>query len=233
MTPPIHFAELDSTNAYALLHAAELPDGQWITAERQSAGRGRRARPWISEPGNLYASLLLHSRNADPPRQQLSFVAALALHDAVAQVLPGVPLLLKWPNDLLLAGVKCAGILLESTGGSVVVGIGVNLAHHPQGTERPATSLAAHGARVTPPVFLELLADAMSARLAAWRASGFAPIRAAWLARAAFIGQRIEARLGHETLTGTFEDLAEDGALALRIHGLGLRPVHAGEVFGL
>src|SRR6202047_5133871 len=137
--------EIDSTNAEALRLMRQGERGPlWIAAERQSAGRGRRGRSWISVPGNLHASLLLTDPGPAEHWPQLSFVAALAVHDAVVEVAPDVrPMLeLKWPNDLLLAGAKFAGILIEGEGreeeGAVAVGIGVNCTAHPAGTAFPA-----------------------------------------------------------------------------------------------
>lgn len=206
-----------------------------MRADRQTAGRGRRGRAWVSEAGNLYASLLLKPRPTDPPRQQISFVTAVALHDTIAALVPNrdIGLQMKWPNDLLLQGHKVSGILLESTGGALVVGVGVNLAHHPDNAERPATDLAMHGFHVSPADFLLGLQSTFASRHALWRAAGFLPIRDAWLARAAYLEQPIEARLGTETLTGIFETLDADGALRLRLPDGSRRAIHAGEVFGM
>src|ERR1700680_1561156 len=148
--------EIDSTNAEALrlLRQGE-PGPLWITAQSQSAGRGRRGRKWLSAPGNLHASLLLTDPGPVEDWPQLSFVAALAVHDAVVEVAPEIrpQLELKWPNDLLLSGAKFAGILIEGEGreeeGAVAIGIGVNCTAHPAGTAYPATNLLAAGARVS------------------------------------------------------------------------------------
>ncbi len=126
---------LGSTNVEALALARQGERGPlWVTAERQTAGRGRRGRAWISEPGNLYASLLLTEPASSDHWPELSFVAALAIHDAVVDVAASLKpkLAIKWPNDLLLSGAKFAGILIEADGGeAVAVGIGVNCASHP------------------------------------------------------------------------------------------------------
>src|SRR5947209_11937916 len=140
---------LGSTNAEALNLARQGERGPlWVTARRQSAGRGRRGRAWISPPGNLYATLLLTAPAPGERWPQLSFVAALAVHDALVEVASDCrPLMaIKWPNDLLLAGAKFAGVLIEGEGdGAVAVGIGVNCARHPADTDYPATDLAAAG----------------------------------------------------------------------------------------
>ena len=113
----IAYDTLGSTNAEALARARGGERGPlWITAVQQTAGRGRRGKAWVSEPGNFYASLLL--TDAAPPAHlpELCFVAALAVRDAVCAAAPRVApqIKLKWPNDLLLQGAKLAGILIEA-----------------------------------------------------------------------------------------------------------------------
>src|SRR5262249_7355107 len=142
-----------STNAEALALARAGECGPlWLTAQQQTAGRGRRGRIWVSEPGNLFASLLLADPSPPARAPELSFVAALAVHDATATLLPGAAsrLALKWPNDVLIDGKKFCGILVEGEGAAVVVGIGVNCMHHPVQAAFPATDLAASGLAVTP-----------------------------------------------------------------------------------
>jgi BirA family biotin operon repressor/biotin-[acetyl-CoA-carboxylase] ligase len=234
------YETLGSTNTEALALARAGEAGPlWITAARQTAGRGRRGRNWVSEPGNLYASLLL-SGLAHPERApELSFVASLALHDAIAALAPqlGSRLTLKWPNDVLLDGAKLAGILLEAERMpgrplAVVIGIGVNCAHHPGATGYPATDLAAHGVTATPELLLARLAVAFAARRAEWEA-GFATIRAAWLAHAMGLGSEIRVQLPERELTGRFESLDPDGRLLLRLASGETELVLAGDVFGL
>jgi len=225
-----------STNALALAHARGGERGPlWVTARVQTAGRGRRGRTWVSEPGNLYASLMLTDPAPPGRAAQLAFVAALAVADAIATTAPALAgeLAFKWPNDVLLGGAKVAGILIEAEGTSplmAAIGIGVNCRHHPEAAEFPATDLAAADAAVSvEAVFMEL-SDAMVRRLREWQA-GFAPIRAAWLARAAGLGGEMRARLGTRELTGRFEGLDEDGRLRLRRADGTLETIAAGEVF--
>jgi BirA family biotin operon repressor/biotin-[acetyl-CoA-carboxylase] ligase len=228
---PAHFTHLQSTgstNDWLLARTAEVADGHWVIADRQTAGRGRRGRVWSDGAGNLMTSVLVR---AERPVQQLSFVAALALRAALDL---GDRVVLKWPNDLLLDGVKVSGILLEGAGDVLVIGMGVNLAQHPELCERPATSLAAAGLPV--PLPLDVLARLMPAFAdyrALWAAQGFGPIRTQWLAHAGGVGERITVRFGLETIEGRFEGLEADGALALRLDDGCLRAVHAGEVFAL
>ncbi len=141
-------------------------------------------------------------------------------------------LTLKWPNDLLFRGAKLAGILLERAEDAVVIGVGVNLAHYPEDTDRPATSLAAHGTAPDPAIFLETLADIFSRWLARWRGEGLAPIRDRWSARAHPPGTALTARLPDGTaFDGLFERLDADGALILRLADGSRRVIHAGDVF--
>jgi len=229
---------LGSTNAEALNLARHGERGPlWVTADRQSAGRGRRGRAWVSEPGNLYASLLLTASVPAGHRPELSFVAALAVHDAVAAVAAHVgPLLaIKWPNDLLLAAAKFAGILLEGESGgtgALVVGIGVNCANHPGDTEYPATDLAAAGAPVSPATLFAALSDKILERIAQWNAGeGFSATRADWLARAAGIGETVRVRLADREIVGRFEALDPAGGLVLRLPDGAATTIAAGDVF--
>ena len=236
----IAYDTLGSTNAEALTLARGGEAGPlWVTSARQTAGRGRRGNAWTSEPGNLYASLLLTDAVPAGKAPELCFVAALALHDAVGEAIPRLraKLKVKWPNDLLLDGAKFAGILIEAetTQGSspaVVIGFGVNCAHHPGDTPYPATDLAACGAAVTPEALLARLSGAMQARLEQWDSgAGFAATRADWLTRAAGIGGDIIVRVANRELTGKFETLDRIGRLMLRLPAGTLEAITVGEVF--
>ncbi len=235
----ISFDTLGSTNAEAIARARAGERGPlWISAVRQTAGRGRRGNVWTSEPGNLHASLLLSDPAPAAHLPELCFVAALAVRDAVSVVAPSLSsaLRLKWPNDLLLDGAKLAGILIEaeSAGGrtATVAGVGVNCAHHPRDTAYPATAFAAHGVSATPDELFRALSGAMAGRLAQWdRGAAFAAIRAEWLAHAAGIGGDIVVRLPDREIVGKFESLDQGGRLMLRLPAGQLEAVAAGEVF--
>jgi len=235
----IAFESVGSTNAEALSRARAGDRGPlWVTAQTQSAGRGRRSNTWVSPPGNLYATLLLNEPSAPAQAPQLSFVAALGLHDALAECAPqlGPQLKLKWPNDVLLGLAKVAGILIEGESEpnfAVAIGLGVNCASHPDGTAFPATDLKAADALVAPAQLFAALTAAMQRRLAQWqRGEGFVAVRADWLKRAAGLGEPIRVRLTERELSGRFEGLDEQGRLLLR-GSSGLTIVTAGEVFGL
>ncbi len=230
---------LGSTNAEALKLARAGERGPlWITAQAQTAGRGRRGSSWVSASGNLFATLLLTEPSVPALAPQLSFVAALALHDAVSEAAPQVaqPLSLKWPNDLLLGGEKLAGILIEGDNDKafvVAIGIGVNCASHPADTHHPATDLASAGARVAPGRLFAALAPAMERRLSQWRAGkGFAAVRADWLELAVDVGREIRVRLPELELWGLFEGLDDSGRLLIKTAS-GVTIISAGEVFGL
>lgn len=230
---------LGSTNAEALALARAGERGPlWITALTQSAGRGRRGSTWVSPPGNLYASLLLSKPSSEALAPQLSFVAALALHDALCDCAPRLgPLFkLKWPNDVLLGSDKLAGILIEGESEpvfAVVIGFGANCSGHPPGTAFPATDLLKAGAVVAPDALLAALSAATLRRLAQWQGgAGFASVRTDWLARAAGLGEEIRVRLPEREMRGRFRGLDEAGRLQVEQPG-GLATVTAGEVFGL
>ncbi len=218
---------IDSTNAEAIRLAASLSGPAWILARRQVAGRGRRGRAWTDPPGNFAASLLLRPKGGPADAARLSFVAALALDQALAQVCgPQARLAIKWPNDVLLNGGKVAGILLEGAGSggtvsALAIGIGVNLAAAPDiaqiepGATPPVSVLGETGIKVIAEDFLDLLAPAFARFQHQFETYGFAPIRQAWLSRAARLGQTITARGMNSSETGTFEGVDADGALIL------------------
>jgi BirA family biotin operon repressor/biotin-[acetyl-CoA-carboxylase] ligase len=230
---------LGSTNAEALQRARLGERGAlWVVAGQQTAGRGRRGRIWVSERGNLYASLLVAAGAPAEHWPQLSFVAALAAHDAIVEVAAGLKprLAIKWPNDLLLDGAKLAGILIEGADageeGAVAIGIGVNCTSHPEGADYPATDLAAAGSPVAPEALFGALSAKMLGRIAQWNhGEGFSTIRADWLARAVGVGDDVRVRLADKELTGRFEALDDAGSLVLRLPGGQATTIAAGDVF--
>jgi BirA family biotin operon repressor/biotin-[acetyl-CoA-carboxylase] ligase len=230
---------IDSTSDEARRRAEAGAAGPlWIMALRQTAARGRRGRVWAAPAGNLSATALLRPETPAREASLLSFAACLAVADLFDAVAPVAQVSLKWPNDPLLNGRKAAGVLLESAGDGrrldwLTVGVGVNLAHHPapEPDSWPPTSVAAEtGAAPDPEAALTVLAAAFAGWAGRLAAEGFAPLRAAWLARAARLGEKVVARLPGETAEGAFVDLAEDGALVLS-GPTGLRRIHAADVF--
>ncbi len=240
VVPPIVVLdEIDSTNAEARRRAEAGEAGPlWLLGLRQTAGRGRRGRAWETGEGNLAATLLF--RTDKPPAQaaQVSFVAALAVADMLAEYAPAALVSLKWPNDPMLRGLKVSGILVESgaspQGGLwIAVGVGVNLRRRPGDSERPATAIADH--RDAPPPApteaVAVLAEAFARWFGVWDTLGFPPIADAWTARAHGLGETCVARLGAETVEGIAEGLDGDGALRLRLADGQVRRITAGDVF--
>ena len=234
------YDSIGSTNDEAKHLARDgAEEGALVWAREQTAGRGRRGRGWVSPRGNLYLSLVLRPDCPAGRAAQLGFVAALAVGDALRAILPRIErLTYKWPNDVLIDGRKIAGVLLESeTVGSeklsfIVVGVGVNLTLSPHGMEFPATSIMEEGlGEVMPEVMLEQFAAHFRSWNTRWRAEGFAPVRAAWLAVAAIVrGEPIRVRLESRTLCGRLLDLDHEGNLLLDYAGE-CRRIAAGEVF--
>ncbi len=234
----VHLASCGSTNAEALARAAagdDLP--LWVLADRQTAGRGRSGRGWVSEPGNLLASLALPLSAPPAAIPQLSLLAGVAAVDAVRAACGAVPgLRLKWPNDVLVVGGKLGGILVEASGirsGRIaVIGIGLNLAAAPAGLERGAASLAALGHAVSPLDMLAFLAEAMHEWLAVWQAgAGFSDVRAAWLSRTGLAGEAISVNGSAGPIRGSFAGLDTDGALLMRVAASGaVRRITFGDV---
>lgn len=228
-------AETGSTNAdlIARLAAGEaLPEGYWLVADRQLAGRGRQGRRWLDAPGNFMGSTVVRLHPQDPPAPTLAFVAALAVYETMMLRLTQPHLLrLKWPNDLLLGGAKVCGILLERDTAHAVIGIGVNLTHAPALPDRIARDLAEYGPAPERDLFARELAAQFGRELERWRQVGTEPLFARWQAGAHPVGSLLSVHEGPERLiTGTFEGLGPDGAMRLRLADGTLRVIHAGDV---
>lgn len=240
----IHLSETASTNndARQLARSGEFAKGGgetiWVQAERQTAGRGRHGRTWVSNTGNLFCTGLFHRREPLSRAPRFSFVAAIAVHDTLTHFAPEADITLKWPNDVLIVGAKTAGLLLE-TGTDhgqdwMMVGIGINITYHPDDTPYPAAHLAEHlsGEPVPSPKFvLEILAGRMSHWHEVYLRQGFGPIREAWSARAHPAGQTISARLSaEERISGKFIGLGENGELQLALADGTVRNIFAGDI---
>jgi BirA family biotin operon repressor/biotin-[acetyl-CoA-carboxylase] ligase len=231
--------ELPSTNTAALdrIVRGEVA-AAWLAAERQTAGRGRSGRPWSDPPGNLAATLIVPLTGPAEVRAQLSFVAGVALVRAVEEVAAqSIPRLhLKWPNDLLIAGAKCAGILVESTTdpsghAAAAIGFGVNLKHAPEIDGRATTALASHGVAIGPQEFLALLSRSAMAALAVWdQGDGFAAIRSEWMRHAVPEGTELTVSDGATKVTGRYAGIDQDGALRLQLPDDTVRRLIAGDV---
>lgn len=211
----------------------------WVTATSQSTGKARRGRNWVSEPGNLYASLLLIDPAPMPQLATLPLVAALAVFRVLKPLVSDSDdtIAIKWPNDILLNGAKINGILLESQSSidgktAVVVGCGINCQSHPHEVLYPTTSLAAAGVDVEPDRIFAGLAEEMAGMLAMWdRGHAFTAIREQWIDAAAGIGGPITVNLADGSLEGIFEDIDADGCLRVRLADGNLERVSAGDLF--
>lgn len=233
---------IGSTNIEARRRATAGELGPlWITAEVQTHGRGRMDRIWSSPPGNLYATLLLCDPCSFERAPELAFVAAVALRDAIIGEAPALApqLKFKWPNDLLLAKRKCAGILIEGEAGkggssTIVIGIGVNCVTHPENATFPATSLRANGADIGPARLFQRLSAAMCDRVAQWnRGRNFHVIVGDWSDCAIGIGESVTVRNGNGEKFGRFVGLDLAGRLILERPGGSIEKISAGDVFPL
>lgn len=224
----IRLSETASTNTDAMrlaLKGEPLP--LWVTAETQTAGRGRAGRTWVSAAGNLHASIAFHTDAAPERAGQIALVAGLALFDAVGRLTDldhrGL-LRLKWPNDLLVRHSKVGGILAETTlaatgGLYAVCGFGLNIVSAPE-LDRPVTSLSDQDARADAGLVLAMLADGFDTWLEMWEEGrGFAKIRAAWLARGGPLGEPITINTGNGTVSAKYCGLSESGALLADVEG--------------
>lgn len=228
--------ETGSTNAdlLAALRAGErVIEGEWLVADRQTAGRGRQGRAWFDGQGNFMGSTVVRLASGDPPPASFALAVGLAVYEAVLPILPDPSALrLKWPNDVTYAGAKLAGILLEREGHALVVGIGVNLAQAPPIEGRETVALA----NVVPKPDRDLFAQALSATFATelerWRSYGLEPLTRRWQTAAHPPGTSLTvAPPGEVPLTGSFDGLTADGALRLRLADGASRVIHAGDVF--
>ena len=202
-------------------------EGDWLIARAQEAGRGRQGREWRSLRGNFFGSTLVELQPNDPAAATLSLAAGLALIEAVDAAVPGLPLMLKWPNDLLLRGDKLAGVLLERSGQRIVAGFGINLAAAPTLDDRKAGSL---DGTITPTAFAPLLAGSFARLVALWRSSEPGAIARAWQMRAHSVGTQLSVHVNaDEKVSGRFDGIEPDGALRLNTDD-GIEIVRAGDV---
>jgi BirA family biotin operon repressor/biotin-[acetyl-CoA-carboxylase] ligase len=242
------FDNIGSTNAEAMLRARDGERGpMWFVTSEQTAGRGRRHRPWIAPRGNLASSILEVIDVPPAVAATLGFAAGLALEQALQRVSveaalrsPGsdhLKFALKWPNDVLAGKQKLAGILLEAEAVAadrlaVVVGIGTNVIAAPEGTPTPATSLSALGVQIGAEELFAALSDAWVEFRTIWNnGRGFGEIRKLWLARAAGLGEKVAVQTGGATLEGTFDTLDETGCMIVRTPDGRRVPIAAGDVY--
>lgn len=218
------FPTLDSTSLEANRRAALAEGGPlWIVALRQTAGYGRRGTAWMQAEGDIAATFLFRAGAPQARLPELSFVAALAVADAVRRFAPRAALSFKWPNDLLAGGAKIAGLLLELIGDAplVALGCGVNVVSAPRGLAYPTARLLdfVDAAPPAPREFVEALDEAFAFRRRQWSDEGFGPIRAEWLDRAEGLGRPVRVETPAGLVEGVFEDLDLSGAIILNSDG--------------
>ncbi len=244
----VAFDHIGSTNAEAMTRARDGERGPtWFVTSEQTAGRGRRHRPWIAPRGNLASSILEVIDVSPAVAATLGFAAGLALEAALQRLSIEASLRsagsndmkfsLKWPNDVLAGPKKLAGILLEAEAVAgdrlaVVVGIGTNVVAAPEGTATPATSLAALGVHIGAEELFAELSDAWVKFRGLWdNGRGFGEIRRLWLERAAGLGQPVAIRTGGSTVEGTFDSIDELGCMIIGTSGGKRVQISAGDVY--
>jgi BirA family biotin operon repressor/biotin-[acetyl-CoA-carboxylase] ligase len=242
------FDRIGSTNAEAIARARGGERGPvWFVTSEQTAGRGRRHRPWIAPRGNLASSILEVVDVSPAVAATLGFAAGVALEAALGKVSVEARLRsagsddmkfsLKWPNDVLAGRQKLAGILLEAEAVAgnrlaVVVGIGTNVVAAPEGTPVPATSLAALGVHIGAEELFAALSDAWAEFRGIWdNGRGFGEIRRLWLERAAGLGEPVAIQAGGSAVEGTFDTIDDTGCLIVRTADGKRVPISAGDVY--
>jgi BirA family biotin operon repressor/biotin-[acetyl-CoA-carboxylase] ligase len=228
--------ETGSTNAdlLAALRAGEqVAEGDWLVADRQSAGRGRQGREWFDGAGNFMGSTVVRLALGDPTPSSFALAAGLAVYESVVPLLPDpAPLQLKWPNDLTFGTGKLAGILLEREHDTLVVGIGVNLAQAPAIEGRATLALAELAPTLDRDLFASVIAASLGLELDRWRSYGLGPMVRRWQAAAHPLGTSLTvATPGEAPVSGTFDGLTDEGALRLRLADGACHVIHAGDVF--
>lgn len=229
------FAELGSTNDEARRLAADgAEEGTLVIAELQTAGRGRQGRVWHSPPGTgLWCSLLVR-----PPAPLAPSLVPLLLGTAIARgirAVAGVPALLKWPNDVLIAGGKVAGILCEAGAGGLVAGFGINVNQEAFPPELPAaTSILLQRGQPTDRALLlrAVLEEAERLYLEACT-QGPAELIATATGLLSTLGRQVEVQLEGAPVRGLACGLEPDGALQLQEEGGNRRIIRAGDVYHL
>ncbi|MDJ0613893.1 MAG: biotin--[acetyl-CoA-carboxylase] ligase [Rhizobiaceae bacterium] len=235
----IHRESVGSTNVDLIELAMQGDPGNlWLTADEQLAGKGSRGRDWVSKTGNMYASLLLLDPSPLPQLHQLTFVASVAARNALQKASLGqLSFEVKWPNDILCNQKKCAGILLES--GQlrkvpyVVIGMGIDVSHYPDGTMHKATSLKDEGLDVSPKEVFAFVAQEVALAIQLWsRGDGFSAIMNSWRHHAFGIGQPISVKLpSGDVRKGRFASIDDEGYMLLQREAGEAEKISTADVF--
>jgi BirA family biotin operon repressor/biotin-[acetyl-CoA-carboxylase] ligase len=237
------YEEIDSTNSEALRLAKAGVDGKFVIwAQSQTQGRGRNGRSWASEKDNLFTSILLSPDCKSEALPQLSFVTAIAVYDALANILKKhkstATLSLKWPNDILINDCKVAGILLESINvkavkrNYLVVGIGININNAPLIEGRKITCLKdVIGEELDSSYIFDKVLAYFDMYYKKWQSQGFIDIRKNWLKKAHNINNVVTIDSGSNRVSGIFKDIDFSGAIRIKLACGRIYSLHAGEVF--
>lgn len=204
-----------------------------VTALRQTGGRGRRGRSWVSLEGNLFMSMAFEAELKNVG--QIVFIVSLSLLETLRHLFPDINICLKWPNDVLVNDRKISGILLEKGEGDyIIAGIGVNIAAAPKidGLVYPAQSLADFGFETGRLDLFRAYLQTFEANYKLWQEQGFETIRARWLANAKNLGKEILVRMNNEERSGIFAGVDENGTLLLERNN-NLEKIYAGDIFCL
>ncbi len=230
------YQEVESTQDMIHEAAAQgLGEGVVVQSMTQRGGKGRRGNEWISPVGNLYLSLLLRPKCTPQEAGQISFVVAIAASAMLDEYIDDSKhkKTLKWPNDILIDGLKLSGILLESGMigphlDYIVVGMGMNIFAKPE-----LTTCLNDVAKE--PVYINKVRDNFLEKLeyyyGLWQGKGFAPLLELWLNKAHGLGQSITARLPNAEFKGIFKDVQEDGAVVLEMPDGSDKIIHAADVY--
>lgn len=234
------FDEIDSTNSEALrLAKVGANQNHVIWAEKQTGGRGRYGRIWCSEPDNLYMSILLKSDDFFWGQSQLSFVASLSVYEAIKTIAEeqniALDMRLKWPNDIVINGVKASGILLEAikynNSQYLVIGIGVNINNAPVLQDRKTMSLCEANLRASVSDVLDAVMNSFITYYDLWRNEGFLKIRELWLDRSYKQGDMIRFTDGIKVIEGSFIDIDDHGYIRIKLSSGRIYRQGTGEVF--
>jgi BirA family biotin operon repressor/biotin-[acetyl-CoA-carboxylase] ligase len=235
-----HHYQVGSTNEEALKLAREgKAEGSVVIAEEQLSGRGRLGRSWHSEKNaGIYLSVLCYPDLVPRMAPLLSLLAAVAASRAIERV-SGLPTDIKWPNDILVQGRKCCGILLEMQADldrirHAVLGIGINVNQRlfPEELQQKATSLfLAAGRRISRLELTACLLHFLEEGLDDLAEKGPAAVVESWTQKSSFaFGKKVVARTGKQEWVGITEGLAEDGSLRLKTQDGSVRQVSSGEI---
>ncbi|WP_353270260.1 biotin--[acetyl-CoA-carboxylase] ligase [Wolbachia endosymbiont (group A) of Myopa testacea] len=226
-----HYKEVSSTNEEALdLIERGISNETIIIADKQTEGRGRTGKSWISPEGNLYVSLIINQETDVSKLTELTFVTALAVGNTLLSFMNDSNIQYKWPNDVLVDSKKISGILLERKSNSnwLIIGIGINVNHAPL----PGTTCISNYDESVSNMDLskELIINFNKLRKQ-WLFDGFYAIREMWLKKAFKMNEQISVKLADKLYEGIFADIDKSGKLVLQQKDGSLIYFDAGELF--